>query len=206
MDNIERISSPSYWPTTDDMLRARQRTTGEQLTTFINDRTRWELVDAGGQKPERSKWEAIISSKDMISAIIYFASLDEYDVMSPEDPSKSKMQISLESWYDLIKSDQVRTRHITLILFLNKMDVLTNKLQTAEQKDQFSERFPGWNRKGIDSAADLIKTRYLEHVPNPQDITSHCLCALDTGLMEIIFKAVKNTIFDQRIMNSLIKM
>jgi len=208
IDQIERISSPSYCPTNEDMLRSRQRTTGEQLTTFVNDRTRWELVDAGGQKPERTKWEAIINSKELISAIIYFTSLDEYDVISPEDPSKTKMQISLESWHEVIKSEQVRTKHITLILFLNKMDVLTNKLQTAEQREQFEERFPDWNRKGIDNAAEMIKRKFLENTPPPpqQEITSHCLCALDTSLMEIIFKAVKNTIFDSRIMNNLIKL
>jgi len=206
MENIDRITSPSYIPTNEDMLRNRQRTTGENITTFVNDKIKWELFDAGGQKPERTKWESIINTKESISAIIYFVSLDEYNVVSPEDLSKTKLQISLEAWQEVVKSEYIKQKHITLILFLNKLDIFSLKLTIPEDKEEFVELFPEYIGDRIDSATDLIKKKFVDLAPTSQEITSHCLCALDTSLIEILFKAVKNTIFDARVLSSMIKL
>jgi len=72
MENLDRISTPDYLPTNEDVLRARQRTTGEQTTSFVIDKAGWDLIDVGGQKPERAKWEAIITTKESVNAIIFF--------------------------------------------------------------------------------------------------------------------------------------
>lgn len=202
MENLDRISKLDYAPTNEDMLRARQRTTGEQMTSFVIEKTGWDLIDVGGQRPERAKWEAIISSKESVCGIIFFAALDEYNMMSTEDASKTKMEISLQVFTDLLSSQTLQDRpHITILLFLNKIDLLEAKLQNDENQEKFKEVFPTYNSEGVQSACDCVKEKF--HQPFPEmKIHTHCICALNTALMAEVFNAVRTTIFDSRLNTS----
>jgi len=206
MENLDRISKPDYVPTNEDMLRARQRTTGEQTTSFIIDKTGWDLIDVGGQKPERAKWESIITTKESVNAIIFFAALDEFNMTSSEDPNKTKMDISMQVFNELLSSDAVKTRpHITLLLFLNKIDLLTSKLHEEDDKEQFKKIFPNF-QGSVESACDCVKLKFVAPFPDLQPhIHAHYICALDTHLMEEVFKAVRQTIFDNRLSSSGVK-
>jgi len=183
------------------MLRARQRTTGEQVIRFTIDKTGWDLIDVGGQRPERSKWELIISSKESVSGIIFFAALDEYNMMSTEDPTKTKMDISLQVFRELLSSQAIQDRpFITILLFLNKIDLLESKLENEEDSYKFKELFPNYT-DGTSSACECVKERF--HNPfSDTKIHTHCICALDTELMEEVFTAVRTTIFDSRLSTS----
>jgi len=183
------------------MLRARQRTTGEQLTNFVIDKIGWDLIDVGGQRPERVKWEAIITSKESICGIIFFAALDEYNMMSTEDTSKTKMEISLQVFTDLLTSNTLQNRqHITILLFLNKIDLLEQKLQNTENREKFKEVFPNFT-DGVNSACDCVKEKFLSQFPEVK-IHTHYICALNTSLMADVFSAVRSTIFDARLNTS----
>jgi len=201
MGNLERITAQNYVPTNEDMLRARQRTSGEQTTVFIHEKIKYELYDCGGQKPERGKWEEIINSKESVSAIIYFVALDEYNVESFEEPEKTKMQISLEAWRDIIKSETIKERDITVLLFLNKIDLLTKKLLNSEERAEFGNIYPQYSGDGIDSATESVKKKFLEYSKD-RDVSTHVICALDTGLMELIFKTIKTTVFNARLLTA----
>jgi len=198
MDNLDRISKEEYVPTNEDMLRARQRTTGEQRISFVIEKTGWDLIDVGGQKPERAKWETIISCKESVSGIIFFASLNEYNMISTEDANKTKMDISVEVFTELLTSQTIQERpFITILLFLNKIDLLEAQLKEEEQLTKFREVFPKYT-EGIESACDCVKERF--HNPFPDmKIFTHYICALNTSLMADVFTAVKATIFDSRL-------
>jgi GTPase SAR1 family protein len=187
MENLDRISKFDYVPTHDDMLRARQRTTGEQVTSFVIEKTGWDLIDVGGQKPERTKWEAIINSKDTVSGIIYFAALDEFNMLSTEETGKTKMEISLQVFSELLNSQVLLDRpYITLLLFLNKMDLLEVKLQNDEDKAKFKEIFPNYT-DGVNSACECVKERFVSPFPDVK-IHTHYICALNTTLMANVLK------------------
>jgi len=126
MNNIDRIAEVEYVPTKDDILQARQRTTGQQSTIFKKEKYTWELIDVGGQKPERPKWEALIKENGL-HAIIYFAGLDEYNMMSSEENGKTKMQISMEVFAEVLSS--VTKSQVCLLLFLNKLDLFEKKIK-----------------------------------------------------------------------------
>jgi len=201
MENLDRISKPDYVPSHEDMLRSRQRTTGEQQISFVIEKTGWELIDVGGQRPERAKWEAIISSKESVTGIIYFAALDEFNMVSTEDSSKTKMDISLEVFTELLSSQTLQDRpYITILLFLNKIDLLETKLQNEDDSAKFKEIFPEW-KEGTKEACGLVAAKF--HRPFPDlKIHTHYICALDTKLMEEVFTAVRTTIFDSRLSTS----
>jgi len=202
MANLDRISKEDYAPTNEDMLRARQRTTGEQVTSFVIEKTGWDLIDVGGQKPERAKWEAIIVSKESVCGIIFFAALDEYNMVSTEDNSKTKMEISLQVFTDLLSSQILQDRpFITVLLFLNKIDLLEAKLKNDVHKEKFKELFPNYQEGSIDSACDCVKDKFLAPFPDMK-IRTHYICALNTSLMADVFSEVRTTIFDSRLNTS----
>jgi GTPase SAR1 family protein len=201
MEHLDRISRGDYFPTNEDMLRARQRTTGEQMISFVIEKVGWDLIDVGGQKPERHKWENIINSKESVSGIIYFSALDEFNMMSSEDHSKSKMEISLQVFRELMTSEAIKSHpFITILLFLNKIDLLTEKLNIEEDTNKFRELFPNYT-EGVDSACECVKEKFHHSMPETK-IYTHSICALDTQLMERVFTAVRTTIFDNRLLIS----
>jgi len=120
LDNIDRISSDSFDPTNEDIVRCRQYTIGASTTTFYFQKFWWKLIDVGGQTPERAKWSAIVSEND-IAGIIFFVSLDEFDVESTEEKGKTKLELSLKIWSEVAGSGDF-AKDCNLLLF-NKKDV-----------------------------------------------------------------------------------
>jgi len=202
MDHLDRISKPTYVPTNEDVLRARQRTTGEHTTSFVIEKTGWDLIDVGGQKPERVKWESIITAKESVNAVIFFGALDEFNMASSEEAGKTKMEISIQVFHEVLTSEAITSRpSVTLLLFLNKIDLLTAKLRNEEDKKVFQGMFPNWDGIGIESACECIRDKFLLQVGDIQ-IFAHFTCALDTGLMQTVFNHVRHTIFDNRLSSS----
>ncbi|XP_078491670.1 guanine nucleotide-binding protein G(q) subunit alpha [Ciona intestinalis] len=82
LNNLTRISSASYLPTLQDVLRSRRPTLGITEYLFKIDKFMFGIVDVGGQKSERRKW---IHCFENITSIIFLAALSEYDQSIPEE-------------------------------------------------------------------------------------------------------------------------
>jgi len=156
MEHIDRYVSLEFTPSDEDILRCRQRTSGSHTTRLVIDRHIWELVDVGGQLPERVKWVKLIKSG--IHCIIYFASLDEYNMESSEDKEKTKMEISIDVFRAICNEED--STNICTILFLNKSDLLEEKLSSKTGVANFHEKFPNFKA--------YLKSGYVESL-NPKD-------------------------------------
>lgn len=84
-ENVGRFSDPNYEPSTQDVLRARSRTTGIDEAEFHFNDIDFRLIDVGGQRSERRKW---IRCFDCVTAVIFCISMSEYDQYLREDPSQ----------------------------------------------------------------------------------------------------------------------
>jgi guanine nucleotide-binding protein G(i) subunit alpha len=83
-DSLNRMSTPDYLPTDQDILRSRVKTTGITETMFkVGDLT-YKLFDVGGQRSERKKW---IHCFENVTALVFLVSLSEYDQVLYEDSS-----------------------------------------------------------------------------------------------------------------------
>lgn len=100
MNNIDRFLKEDFIPSDEDIVRSRQRTTGAYITRFVKNKYAYSLIDVGGQLPERRKWDRIINQG--LDAIIYFAALDEYNMVSAEDTKKHKMQVYIYIIYSFL--------------------------------------------------------------------------------------------------------
>jgi len=193
LENVHRYVLPHFVPTNEDILCARFRTTGTQLTKFVRQKYQWEIIDIGGQRPERLKWRDIIKSG--VDCVIYFSALDEYNMLSVEEKNKTKMQLSLEVFEEVVKD----LKNICLILFLNKVDLFTKKINQEKSFSEFQNIFPEY-RGGQDlpNAIDYIKDLFLSKTSYPEDINVHTISTLDTQAIYSAFGTVKDHIWKTR--------
>lgn len=121
------ILPEDYKATVDHILRSRKAT--ENITEYTfraegRENTQITLVDVGGQKDKRKKWIRIF---DRCSLILFVASLNEYDMVLEEDPTKNRMNESLEL-FDGIRSMRW-FENTPIVLFLNKKDLFEKKIK-----------------------------------------------------------------------------
>ena len=138
--NIERFMDDQFLPTEQDILRARVRSTGIDEAEFELDGLEFRMLDVGGQRSERRKW---IHCFDCVTAVLFCASLSEYDQTLREDDSQNRMKESLLLFDEILNSPWFRDT--AFILFLNKTDLFREKVGRVP----LSVCFPNYDGKAL---------------------------------------------------------
>lgn len=185
-NSMDRMASPGYLPTDQDILRSRVKTTGITETTFkVGDLT-YKLFDVGGQRSERKKW---IHCFENVTALVFLVSLSEYDQMLYEDESVNRMQEALTLFDSICNSRWfVKT---SIILFLNKIDLFAEKLPRSPLGDYFPDYQHGDN---YDLACDYLLHRFvsLNQSAATKQIYAHYTCATDTQQIRFVLNAIQD--------------
>ncbi|EAL69280.1 hypothetical protein ACTFIW_004532 [Dictyostelium discoideum] len=193
-DSIDRMTSPVYIPTDQDILHTRVMTRGVHETNFEIGKIKFRLVDVGGQRSERKKW---LSCFDDVTAVVFCVALSEYDLLLYEDNSTNRMLESLRVFSDVCNSWFVNT---PIILFLNKSDLFREKIKHVDLSETFPEYKGG---RDYERASNYIKERFWQINKTEQKaIYSHITCATDTNNIRVVFEAVKDIIFTQCVMKA----
>jgi len=188
--NIDRITEKDYVPTEQDILRSRVKTSGIIETEFVVDKTKFRLVDVGGQRSERKKW---MHCFEEVTAVIFCVALSEYDLKMDEDDVTSRMVDSLKLFKEICNSKWFA--ETSMILFLNKKDLFEEKIKRVDLKNYFPDYNGG---KNYDAGLQFIKERFLAQNEHPgKDIYTHPTCATDTGNVMVVFNVVKDIILHQ---------
>ncbi|XP_029541920.1 guanine nucleotide-binding protein subunit alpha-11-like isoform X1 [Oncorhynchus nerka] len=192
MTNLDRISAPDYIPTAQDVLRVRFPTTGIHDYSFTVEKITLRIVDVGGQKSERRKW---IHCFQDVTSLIFLASLSEYDQVLEERETDNRMEESLALFYTTIHSPWFL--NTSIILFLNKTDILADKIQASD----LQKYFPGFTGKRRDAqdAMKYIQKMYKQQTRSrdkekSKTLYPHFTCATDTNNICNVFNAVKDTV------------
>nr|XP_023026319.1 guanine nucleotide-binding protein G(q) subunit alpha-like [Leptinotarsa decemlineata] len=188
LSDLERIRAPDYLPTEQDILRARAPTTGIIEYPFDLDSIIFRMVDVGGQRSERRKW---IHCFENVTSIIFLVALSEYDQVLFESQNENRMEESKALFRTIITCDYFEDS--SFMLFLNKMDILRDKIMYSHLADYFPE-FDGPKQDMI-AAREYILSMFADLNTNPEKtLYSHFTCATDTGNMRFVFAVVKDTI------------
>ncbi|CAB3366323.1 Hypothetical predicted protein [Cloeon dipterum] len=134
LSDLDRIRAPDYLPTEQDILRARQPTTGIIEYPFDLDSIVFRMVDVGGQRSERRKW---IHCFENVTSIIFLVALSEYDQILFESENENRMEESKALFRTIITYPWFQ--HSSVILFLNKKDLLEEKIMYSHLVDYFPE-------------------------------------------------------------------
>lgn len=188
LSDLDRIAAPDYLPTQQDILRVRVPTTGISEYPFDLEEIRFRMVDVGGQRSERRKW---IHCFENVTSIIFLVALSEYDQILFESDNENRMEESKALFKTIITYPWFQ--HSSVILFLNKKDLLEEKITYSHLVDYFPE-YDGPQKDAI-AVREFILRMFVELNPDPEKIIySHFTCATDTENIRFVFAAVKDTI------------
>ncbi|XP_051738707.1 guanine nucleotide-binding protein G(olf) subunit alpha isoform X2 [Ctenopharyngodon idella] len=205
LDRIESVRQSDYTPTDQDLLRCRVLTSGIFETRFQVDKVNFHMFDVGGQRDERRKW---IQCFNDVTAIIFVAASSSYNMVIREDNSTNRLRESLDLFRSIWTNRFLRT--ISVILFLNKQDMLAEKILAGKSKleDYFPEyaRYtlppeatpdPGEDPK-VSRAKFFIRDEFLKISTASGTDKHYCYphftCAVDTENIRRVFNDCRDII------------
>ncbi|KIM42410.1 hypothetical protein M413DRAFT_70737 [Hebeloma cylindrosporum] len=193
---VLRISSQGYIPSQVDILRAHRRSIGIYETRLAMDPLSVQIFDVGGLRSERRMW---IHCFDSINMIIFCAALSEYNQVLLEDYSQNRLEESLQLFETIINSRWFT--QTSIVLFLNKVDLFTDKLPNVPLVDYFPDYQGG---SDVTKATKYILSKFLEANRSRLTIYTHLTIATDITNMAPVLSAVKETIHQNPIRDSLL--
>lgn len=201
LSHIDRLNREDYTPTEQDILRCRVPTTGILEYSFKLQKHNFRIFDVGGQRTERRKW---IHCFEDVTSVIFLAALSDYNegqhvLNECEDPEKGRNRLDISiALFKIIKSNPWFQKS-SMILFLNKKDLLEEKIKSIHLEDYFPQ-YQG-EKYNVMSARNFIANQFCETEDEGEGskVYSHFTCATDTNNMRFVFEAVKSTILDQNI-------
>jgi len=186
-DKIEEIGADDYIPTEQDVLRSRVRTTGIVENEFTIDGNQFKMFDVGGQRNERKKW---IHCFENVTAVLFVAAISEYDQVLYEDENTNRIVEALNLFEEICNSRWFR--ETSMILFLNKRDLFSEKIKLVPLS-QFFQDFTGGD--SYEAGCEYMQHQFESKNRNPdKQIYTHITCATDTNNISAVFNAVKDII------------
>jgi len=191
MNHCPRLCANNTVPIENDVLHARAKTTAVVEFEFADNGNTFQLVDVGGQRNERRKW---IHWFEKVTALIFVASLADYDQTLIENSEINCMSESIKIFGEICNSKWFINTHIMLIL--NKLDLFEEKIKYTDPKDYCFPDYTGGLNK--DEALKYIALQFSEKNKNPErTIDIKHTCALEKDNIDFIFKNVQQIIFKQ---------
>jgi len=192
--NAERYAG-DFTPTSDDILKSRRKTTGVIETHFEIEGQPFSVVDVGGQRSERKKWLNCFSS---ITAVIFLAAINEYDMKLEEDDNTNRLIESLKLWKALTSTEFFK--NIPFMLFLNKSDLFRDKMERAPLKSVFPE-FEAFikneeiaKKNPFDQGCAFFEKQYKSQFGGNAPFRTHVTCAIDTESCKVVWAAVREAL------------
>ncbi|KAJ6537834.1 putative guanine nucleotide-binding protein alpha-1 subunit, partial [Mycena capillaripes] len=190
-NSIDRLGKSDYLPTDQDILRSRVQKTGLSETCLQVGELTYKFLDPSDQRSERKKW---IHCFENVTAILFCASLSDYDQMLYEDESVNRLEDSLREFDSICNSRWfVKTN---IILFLN-IDEFSEKLERSPPVDHFPDYTGGANYNGganYDAACDYFLHRFvsLNQSAASRQIYVHYVSTTDTQLLNYVTRAIQD--------------
>ncbi|XP_017297422.1 guanine nucleotide-binding protein G(olf) subunit alpha [Kryptolebias marmoratus] len=205
LDRLDAVRRTDYTPTDQDLLRCRVLTSGIFETRFQVDKVNFHMFDVGGQRDERRKW---IQCFNDVTAIIFVAASSSYNMVIREDNSTNRLRESLDLFRSIWTNRFLKT--ISVILFLNKQDVLADKILAGKSK--LEDYFPEYKnyQVPVDAVPDadedpkvtmakfFIRDEFLRISTASGDGKHYCYphftCAVDTENIRRVFNDCRDII------------
>ncbi|XP_059616774.1 guanine nucleotide-binding protein subunit alpha homolog [Phlebotomus argentipes] len=197
LDELERIARFDYVPSTKDILHCRKATKGVYEFTIRIQNIPFLFVDVGGQRTQRQKWTKCFDSS--VTSIIFLVSTSEFDQVLAEDRKTNRLEES-KNIFDTIVNN-VAFQKISIILFLNKTDLLALKVRNPETDIRwYYPQFTG-NPHSILDVQNFILQMFMNVRRNQRSaaIYHHFTNAVDTQNIQVVFNSVKDTILQRNL-------
>jgi len=191
IQDIRRVTDPSYVPTEQDVLRSRIQTTGIIETSFVIEGKKFFLVDVGGQRSERKKWMHCFED---VTGVLFCVGISEFDKTLYEDNKTNRIHEARKLFHEICQSKWFT--QTAMILFLNKDDLFRDKIISGKSIKICFDDFPGPDT--YDASVQFMEAKFKDvfdpATGKPKEIYTHVTCATDTTSVRAVFEAVKDFI------------
>ncbi|XP_059555375.1 guanine nucleotide-binding protein subunit alpha-12 isoform X5 [Myotis daubentonii] len=193
LDNLDRIGQLNYFPSKQDILLARKATKGIVEHDFVIKKIPFKMVDVGGQRSQRQKW---FQCFDGITSILFMVSSSEYDQVLMEDRRTNRLLESMNIFETIVNNKLFV--NVSIILFLNKMDLLVEKVRSVSISKHFPD-FRGDPQRLEDVQRYLVQCFDRRRRNRSKALFHHFTTAIDTENIRFVFHAVKDTILQENL-------
>jgi len=157
--------------------------------------------------------------------LYFFAALDEYNMESSEQPGQTKMEVSMSVFENIINDEE--NFKCCSILFLNKIDLFREKILSKKGLQEFEEKFPDFKKyfesqnltedllksdikiedeedKLFWGAVKFVETKFQGLITDKEgrNLVIYPTCAIHTDQIKVVFNAMKDYIFVERMKDS----
>ncbi|KAJ8474612.1 hypothetical protein ONZ51_g7112 [Trametes cubensis] len=195
LNDLNRVTSLTYFPSDDDVLRARLKTVGVSEYSFHMEAgpetgTEWRIIDVGGSRSQRPTWVPFFDD-----AIIFLAPISAFDQTLVEDRSINRLEDSVLLWKEVCSNKLLAK--VDLVLFLNKCDILASKLKSGVRLAKYVRSF-GDRPNEPEVVEKYFKSKFSaihrEHSPIPRKFYGFCTSVTDTTTTGGIIASVKDMV------------
>lgn len=187
------VFKKNYVPSLQDILLARKATKGIVEHDFIIKKIPFKMVDVGGQRSQRQKW---FQCFDGITSILFMVSSSEYDQVLMEDRHTNRLVESMNIFETIVNNKLFS--NVSIILFLNKMDLLVEKVAKVSISKHFPD-FRGDPQRLEDVQNYLVQCFKRKRRNRSKPLFHHFTTAIDTENIRFVFHAVKDTILQENL-------
>ncbi|KAG8818811.1 hypothetical protein FRC17_010696 [Serendipita sp. 399] len=198
IDDRDPYGQPEYLPSTDDILRCRLQTLGVAEYVFpisVGRKTvQWKLYDVGGSRGQRHAWVPFFEDAN---AIIFLAPISAFDQYLEEDYKVNRIDDSLQTFTSICANPLLKNVH--LVLFLNKIDILQQKLNAGIKVRKYITSFA--NRPNeFHEVSEYFRAHFCQghrkhSVDNKRGLYVHMTSVVDTKTTQDIITNVRDSIF-----------
>uniref|UniRef100_A0A8D0CLA2 Guanine nucleotide binding protein (G protein) alpha 12a n=1 Tax=Scleropages formosus TaxID=113540 RepID=A0A8D0CLA2_SCLFO len=160
---------------------------------FVIKKIPFKMVDVGGQRSQRQKW---FQCFDGITSILFMVSSSEYDQVLMEDRRTNRLVESMNIFETIVNNKLFS--NVSIILFLNKMDLLVEKVKKVNIRKHFSD-FQGDPHRLEDVQTYLVQCFNRKRRNRSKPLFHHFTTAIDTENIRFVFHAVKDTILQENL-------
>jgi len=187
------VGLQNYVPSLQDILHARKPSKGIMEHEFIIRNVPFLFVDVGGNRSRRKMWYQCF---DSMRSILFFVASNEFDQFFNDDQRQNCL-IESTDIFELICNNKALVG-VSIILFLNKTDLLAEKIIDTSIADYF----PSFS----DNPHSLTDVQQFEvsmfdrrRKDRSQLLYHHFTTAVDTENCLMVFRDVRDTILQQNI-------
>lgn len=195
LNNLDRISRPDYIPTNKDILHCRKATKGITEFVITINNIPFLFVDVGGQRSQRQKW---FQCFDSVTSILFLVSSSEFDQVLLEDRKTNRLEESRDIFDTIVNN--VIFGNVSIILFLNKYDLLEKKVANPETDIRwYFPQFAGNSHSVQDVQAFILAMFTGVRRDAKKPLYHHFTTAVDTENIKVVFNSVKDTILHRNL-------
>lgn len=147
------------------------------------------FLDVGGQRSQRQKWYRCFD--EAVTSILFLVSSSEFDQVLFEDRKTNRLIESCNIFETIVNNKAFAV--VSIILFLNKMDLLIEKIRVADLHEFFPQ-FAGDPRNLPDVQQFELGMFDSRRRDRARPLFHHFTTAIDTENIKFVFQCVHDTI------------